>query len=149
MRYRRRKNPGGVTLAEAAAAVGLLVPLAILIVFVVLEASYAYLIRTSLSQAARQAARDLAIAYGQDADIANSRSLQNAQVFDNIRIQNMVADSNQFDDPVFNTTSDPNTVTVTVRYTSGRYGLPTFPNPDPLKLGGSFQITASSTYRLE
>jgi hypothetical protein len=146
----KRKNRGrGATIAEAGAALGLLLPLAFTVIFVVLEASYAYMIKSSLSQASRQAARDLAIAYGQNPSIQSDRSLQNVQVFDNIRIKDMVADSAQFEDPTFQTASDPPTVSVTVRYLGGQHGLPPFPNPDPLHLGSSFQITANSTYRLE
>jgi len=127
----------------------LLLPLMITMIFVVLEASYAYTIRTSLAEGAREAARDLAIAYGQNPSVATDRSLQNSLVFDTIRITNMINSSTQFDDPVFNTASDPETVSVNVRYTSSQNGLPPFPNPDPLNLGSSFQISAQSTYRLE
>jgi len=136
-------------MAEAAAAIALLLPLLILVIFVVLEASYAYLIKNSLAQASREAARDLAVQYGQDPTIAGSRTLQNTQVFDKIRINKIVAASQQFDDPVFATGNDPPTVTVTVHYLSGQFGLPVFPNPDPLKLGANFKIDATSTYRLE
>ncbi|MBI4533789.1 MAG: pilus assembly protein [Candidatus Melainabacteria bacterium] len=145
----QNRTPQGVSIAEAAASLGLLLPLVILVVFVILEASYAYLIKTSLSQAARQAARDLAIAYGQNSQVATSRALQDSMVFSNIQISKMVTSTQQFDNPVFNAAADPPTVSVTVRYLSGQYGLPVFPNPDPLNLGSSFIITASSTYRLE
>lgn len=144
-----KRKTSGATIAESAASLVILLPLAIIIILVVLEASYAYLIRTSLTQAAREASRDLAIAYGQDPSIATSRSLQDAQVFSNIRIAKIVAANQQFDNPVFDTTGTPPTVSVTVRYLSNQYGLPPFPNPDPLNLGSSFVITATSSYRLE
>ncbi|MBI4532547.1 MAG: pilus assembly protein [Candidatus Melainabacteria bacterium] len=143
------RHSNGVAIAEAAASISLLLPLFMLMVFVILEASYAYLIKDGLAHAARQASRDLAIAYGKDPVIANNRSLQNAQVFDRIRIQNIVNSSQQFDDPVFNTASDPATVSLTVRYLSRQFGLPAFPNPDPLRLGNSFVINGTATYRLE
>ncbi len=144
-----RKRARGVSIAEAAASLTLLLPLMMTILFVVLEASYAYLIKTSLNEAAREAGRDLSVAYGQDASIAGNRTLEDAQVFDTIRITNMVNNSAQFSEPVWNTSSSPPTVTVGVTYTSGQYGLPTFPNPDPLGLSGQLTISASSTYRLE
>jgi len=149
MKNKTIRQSRGVSIAEAAAALALLLPLIFTIIFVILEASYAYTIKNSLAEAARAAARDLAMAYGQNPGIATDRSLQNTQVFDTIRITNMVNDSSQFDDPVFQTAQDPMTVAVTVRYLSGQFNLPPFPNPDPLNLGSNFQITASSTYRLE
>ena len=143
-----RRNTGAV-LAESAAAICLIVPLMIFITFAIVEVSQAYMIREILSQAAREAARDLAIAYGQNAAVATSRTLQNSLVFDNVRIVNVVADDRQFSDPVFSTNGTPPTVTVTVSYTSGLYGLATFPSPDPLRLGNSLVLSATSTYRLE
>lgn len=144
-----KRREGGVAIAEAVAALAVLLPIAIVIVFVILEASYAYLIKHSMAEAARVGARNMAIAYGQNPTVANDRSLQNVMVFDHIRMTNMVNSSAQFDDPVFNTTSDPPTVMVNIRYTSNRYGLPPFPSYDPLHLGSAFVISAKSTYRLE
>lgn len=143
------RRQSGASIAEASAALCLLLPLVCLMIFAIVETSYAYLIKDSMAQAARQAARDLAIAYGQNPAVANDRSLQDALVFDHIRIQNLVNNSEQFDDPVFETASNPAKVRVTVRYLGGRYGLPTFPHSDPLGLGNSFIIFGGSTYRLE
>jgi hypothetical protein len=144
-----RKNRGA-TIAEAGAALGLLLPLAFTLIFVVMEASYAYLIKESMAQGARQAARDLSIYYGQNGSaIASNRTLQDSMVFDKIRITNMIKSSSQFANPVFQTTTEPLTVTVTCSYTGGQYGLPTFPNPDPLNLGSNITLSATSTYRLE
>ncbi len=142
----RRRS--GATIAESAASLALLLPLTFMIIFAVLEASYAFMIKNSLSQGARRAARDLSIAYGEDPAIASSRALQETQVFDNIRIVNIINDSDQFDDPVWDTVGDPPTVTVNVRYQGGQYSLPPFPNPDPLGLGSTFIINAGSSYRL-
>jgi hypothetical protein len=115
-----------------------------------MEASYAYLIKESMAQGARQAARDLSIYYGQNGSaIASNRTLQDSMVFDKIRITNMIKSSSQFANPVFQTTTEPLTVTVTCSYTGGQYGLPTFPNPDPLNLGSNITLSATSTYRLE
>jgi Flp pilus assembly protein TadG len=150
MRKHYSRKTTGSSIAEAGAALGLLLPLAFTLMFAVFEGSYAYLIKDSLSQASRQAARDLSIAYGQNGGaIANSRTLQNTLVFDRIRIRNMIASSQQFDNPVWQTALEPYSVTVTCRYTGGSYGLPTFPNPDPLRLGRNITLTSTSTYRLE
>ena len=136
-------------IAEAAAALSLLLPLTVMLVFVALEVSHAYLIKNALSEAAREAARNLAIAYGQNRTVATSRDLQDSSSFDKVRITNMVNDSEQFDDPEFSTTADPPVVSVTVRYKSAQYGLPQFPNPDPLNIGTNLEIASSSTYRLQ
>lgn len=139
----------GVSIVETAAAMSLLIPLIFALIYAVTEISYAYLLKSSLAQGARQAARDLAIAYGQNPAVAGSRSLQEAMVFQNIRINNIINSNAQFDDPVFNTGVSPHTVFVNVKYLGSQYGLPPFPNPDVLNLGSKFVITADSTYRLE
>lgn len=139
----------GVAIAEAAASLSLLIPLVMLILFVTVETTYAYLIQSSLAQGARRAARNLAIAYGQNPAVASDRSLQDAMVIQYIRIPNFINDNEQFDDPVFNTAMVPHTVSVTVHYRSGQYGLPVFPEPDPLNIANKIVITAESTYRLE
>lgn len=145
----RRNRRRGASIAETAASMVLLIPILFMVLYVVLEASKAYFIKESLAQGARQAARDLAVEYGRNSSIENNRSQQEALVFDNIKINGAIADSDQFDDPQFQPDASPPTVTVTVRYKGGQYGLPTFPNPDPLKLGRNFSLNATSTYRLE
>lgn len=144
-RHRRK----GASIAETAAAMVLLLPLLFIVLFVVLEASKAYFIKESLAQGARQAARDLAVAYGRNADIEGSRTMQNQMAFDNIHLNGVIHDQEQFDDPVFDSAGQPPTVRVTVHYRGGQYGLEPFPNPDPLKLGNNFDLSAASTYRLE
>lgn len=147
----KRRSKRAAVIAETAAAMALFLPLTILITFVGLEVSYSYLLKSSLSEAAREAARSLSIAYGLDSTIAGAgnRSVWNQKAFDHIRIYNVVNDSLQFDDPVWNNNADPPTVTVTVRYKSDRYGLPHFPNPDPLHLGDNFEVNGIATYRLQ
>ena len=145
---RPSRNNQGAMIAEAGATMALMLPILIVVIFVGLEASYAYLIKSSLSEGAREAARSLAIDYGLDPAIASSRSAQDAQVFNNIRINNIINNSQQFDNPVFNTASNPPTVSVNVRYTSNQYGLPQFPNPDPLNLKNTLVIAGTATYRL-
>lgn len=138
-----------VSIAEAAGALGLLLPLVVTMVFVVLEVSYAYFLKSSLSECARRAARDMSIAYGVSPLVANNRSTQDLMVYNNIRLQNVLNNSAQFDDAVFDLSEEPATYTVTVRYLSNQYGLPAFPYPDPLQLGSNYKISATSTYRLE
>lgn len=127
----------------------LLIPILFTVLFVVLEASKAYFIKESLSQGARQAARDCAVAYGSNNKIDGDRSLQDSFVFTNVKIPGVINDERQFDDAQFDANAVPPKVTVTVHYASGQYGLATFPNPDPLKLGNNFHLSATSTYRLE
>lgn len=143
----QRKSRGS-SIAETAASMVILLPLLIMILYVGLEASKAYMIKESLAQASRQASRNLAIAYGQDKSVANNQSLEDAYVYSNIRINGVVASSDQFR-AEWNNTASPPTVKVTVDYTSGQNGLAPFPDPDPLGLGSSFHLSASSTYRLE
>lgn len=139
----------GIGMAESAASLAILLPLVVTLIFAILEISYAFFLESTMTEAARHAARDLAIAYGVNPSVTSSRTMQNSMVFDNIRITNVINNSQQFDNPVFSTTTDPATVTVRVRYLSNQYGLPAFPNADPLHLGSNFQISATSTYRLE
>jgi Flp pilus assembly protein TadG len=147
MRYSRLSK--GATIAEAGAAMALMIPLLFAVLFVVLEASQAYMIKEALAQGARQAARNLAVEYGKDSAIQYRRDLQDAQVFSQIRLVNVINANEQFSDPVWNTSASPPTVTVTVTYTPNQHGLAPFPNPDPLNLGPNFVLNANSTYRLE
>ena len=153
VRWLRRSRVGcgsdGASIVEAGAALTLLLPVMMLVLYVTLESSYAYLIKNSMNEASRMAARDLAIAYGQDSTIANDRSKEESSVFNNIRLPNMVNDSAQFTNVNWDLANSPATVSVTAVYTANRYSLPPFPNPDPLNLGGSFQVGATATYRLE
>ncbi len=142
-----RKRKGAV-IAETGAALALFLPLTILITFVGVEVSYAFLMKGALSEAAREGARSLAICYGLDSSIKNNRGLANSKVFDHIRMHNIVNSSEQFDDPVWNSEADPPTVTVNIKYASDKYGLPHFPNPDPLHLGDGFVVNGNATFRL-
>lgn len=145
----KRANPRAAALAEAAASLALLIPLVVVMIFTIMEVSYAYFLKSSLAECARRAARDMSIAYGVAPLIVSSRATQDLMVYNNIRLTNVLNDSRQFDDAAFSVSTDPATVTITVHYLSNKYGLPTFPYPDPLNLGINFQISATSTYRLE
>lgn len=144
-----RNRQRGSSIVEAAVSMVIIIPIVIMILFVGMEASQAYLIKEALTQGAREAARNLSVAYGQDSNIQFDRAQQDALVFNNIRMASIINASAQFDNPVWNPNSSPPTVAVTVHYTSGQNGLPVFPNPDPLNLGPRFQVNGSSTYRLE
>jgi hypothetical protein len=135
-------------MAETAASLVVLIALGVLIIFVASSMSYAYLVRAGLSEASRFAARKLAVAYGANPQIASNRAQQEVEVFDKIRMNNIVVSSEQFDDAVFDTTASERSVTVRVRYSSNQYGLPPFPLPDPLQLK-VHPMVAQSTYRLE
>jgi hypothetical protein len=139
----------GAVLAEAAAVMVMMIPLLMLLIYVITEVCVLYNTKAGLCEAARHAARDLAVQYGIDPGVASSRVLQEALVFDHVRIPNTVAHNGQFDSAVFETTTVPGSVKVVVRYTGGVGGLPPLPNPDPLGLGSRFVVTAESTYRLE
>ena len=151
MRDRRRtdRTHAGQSLAEGAAVMALMLPLFIVIIFVGGEVVQAYLIKNVLTQAASKAARDMSIDYWQDKSIANNRQLQNALVFDRIRITGVVADSRQFSDATFDTAAVPPTVSVTVTYSGGLYGLVPFPQPDPIGLGAYFKLSSSTIHALE
>lgn len=139
----------GASIVEGAAAMTMLLPIVFLVIFASVEISYLYVLKSSLVEVAREAARNLAIAYGQNPAVAGSRSLQDSLVLSRLRVPNVVNSERQFDNPIFTQASDPPTVTVTVRYTGNQYGLPPFPNPDPLHLGSGIAISSTSTYRLQ
>jgi Flp pilus assembly protein TadG len=145
----RTRQQTGSSIAEAAAAMGLLIPLIFAVLYLVAEVSQAYLIKETLAQAAREATRQMAIVYGQGEQIKDDRKLQNKLVFDRIRFSNVIHSSAQFKDPKWDLSGSPPTVSVTVSYTSGQYGLPVFPAPDPLNIGTKFCLEACSVYRLE
>lgn len=144
-----RRRVKAAVLAEAAAAMVVLIPLVMLLIYVITEVCVIYNTKAGLLEAARHAARDLAVQYGIDPAVASSRPLQEALVLDHVRIPNTVASSTQFDTVVFQHTTVPGSVKVVVRYTGPSAGLPPLPNPDPLNLGSRFVVTAESTYRLE
>lgn len=139
----------GSSLVECAASMAVMLPLLMTILFVMMEMAQAYLIKEGLVQGAREAARGLAIAYNRNPSIAGNRTLADSSVLNNIRIQNIINASTQFNDPVWNTNQSPATVTVTVNYTSNKNGLPQFPAVDPLNLAANFALSAASTYRIE
>lgn len=138
----------GQFLAETAASLVVMLALGVLILFVIVQTSHCYLIKAALSEATRHAARDLAVEYGKNPDVATSRAMQEVLVLDHIRIPDILITNDQFDDVNFDTSEAGKCVTVTVRFGSGLFGLPPL-TPDVLKLGSNFRIISHSTYRLE
>lgn len=148
--YRRSRKCSGFAVAELAAALMLLLPLTFAVCFVAGEAMQVCMIKSILNRGAAVAARRLAIAYGSDpaSAIANPESS-----FSDVRVANVIVDNQQFVVPPgtagWNLYSNPPTVTVEVTFRGGFYGLPPFPNPDPLGLGASFSIRSSAKANLE
>lgn len=132
---------------ELGASLLVVIPLILTVLFIAVEMVHAHMIQTVLSQAAEKAAHDFAYIYGSNPDIADNASAQE-DVYQNIRSTNIINANEQFQS-VFATTSDPRTVTVTVSYLGGQYGLTPFPQFDPLNLGSNFNLQATATYRLE
>jgi Flp pilus assembly protein TadG len=70
----------------------ILVPVLFMILYVVIEASKAYYLKEALSQGARQAARDMAIAYASNHNLEGNKSMQDDAVFSKVRIPNVIND---------------------------------------------------------
>lgn len=154
MRRAFRKRSGSY-LAETAATVAFAVPLTFYAIFVAVEACQVYGINQALQQAARAAARNLATTYAVDPGIVNNTSDQIKFGFQPVvtdaskgALANAIASPNQFQ-AKFSPTSSPTSVTVTVDYASGQYGLASFPQIDPLFLGPNYKMTQTSSYTLE
>jgi hypothetical protein len=143
------RHRNGQGLVEVSVTLSLLLPLFLIILHVTCEVAHAYMIKSALTQAASRATRNMTIAYWQDESIATNRGAQDSVVYDKLRVQGMIVDSRQFSDASFDLASSPPTVTVTVTYTGGSFGLPKFPDPDPLGLGSRFIIKAAETQALE
>ena len=155
-RTNRRKTFGAVS-AEFAATIALILPVVLLVLFACYEAVIACMIYNALNHSAHTAAMALARAYGSDVTCAKSLSKQQV-VLDDIKFANMVVSPEQFsvkfpESPVTSKWTDNSgnlpTVSVTCRYAGGKYGLATFPNPDPLHLGRQFSLEATATAYLE
>lgn len=146
---RRHHSPTGVSIAELAASLLILLPIVISTAFVAIESAQAFMINAALNHCASLAARQLAIAYGSNP--SSTKANPNC-VFDNIRFMNIVVSSQQFEVPSqggWNESGKPPSVTVLVTFRSGTYGCPSFPDPDLLGLGSNFTMTARATCRLE
>ena len=140
----------GSTLAEFGPALFIILTISIAVGFAAFEASQVFMIKSTLDFAAQTAARKLSLAYAQD---SVSTMAFPEKIFDQVRYNNIVVSSDQFDIPDgtagWQTTKTPQTVTVEVVFQGGKYGLEKFPNPDPLGLSQNFQVKSVGVARLE
>ncbi|MDZ4834601.1 MAG: hypothetical protein SGJ27_12555 [Candidatus Melainabacteria bacterium] len=147
---KHRRNQSGM-LTEAVSSLLMFIPLLVVVILVTIQATQAYLIAKNMSRAAQIAARSLAEEYKSNSKLATDSSAQQ-EIFDNIRIPQMVSSNQQFAIPKngWQTTVEPKTVTVVVTYISG-VGTPVnppYPNPNILNLSSAFRISADSTFRI-
>ena len=147
-KLKTRSRTRGSAISQLAASMTFFLPIVITASVVGFEASQAYFINRSLNQAAYNAARQLAINYGQNPTTAMNNT---STVFSSIKFANVVTSSSQFSVPTggWSTSTTPPTVTVTCTFYSGQYGLPKFPNPDPLHIGSTIVLQGRATARLE
>jgi hypothetical protein len=146
----RTRNRDGV-IAEAVSALAIFMPIFVIIIYVTIQATNAYVIAENMTQGAQAAARALSEEYRNHPDIATSTAKQQA-IFYNIRIPNMISSNSQFTIPTngWQTATDPKTVTVVVSYLPGVGSPPnpSFPNPNLLNLEAGFRIAIPATYKL-
>lgn len=149
MRQRRRnRSQLAQMMPEFTASLIMIVPLIVISIYVMIEASEAYVIHCTLKQAASTAARKLAMSYGMDPKHTVARW---CEIVSSIDYPGVVNSYKQFElgGQGFNETANPPTVTVKVHFVSDQYGCRHFPEPDILGLGKGFEIVAESTCRLE
>lgn len=146
MSPRTRRPKHGAAIVEMVAALILLFPILVAILLVTIEASTAYSLYGGVDLAARNAAHALGKEFGKNPQIAFDTSAQQA-ILSGIRVNNVVNDNAQFTGLVFDFNNPP-TVTLTCDFLSGQYGLPVFPNPDPLGMKGN-RISSTATFRLQ
>jgi hypothetical protein len=120
------RSKKGSAIAEASSAFSLLVPLAIIVLLAVIESTIAYIIHSSLTQAALEAAHDLgALWVAQNQPGQALTTTQQQAVFNNIVIPNVIPVNSSgntnpnFTTAQFNFTSSPQTVTVTAMFVPG------------------------------
>lgn len=145
---RMLRPSGGAAIPEAAASMLVLIPVLFFLLFAVMQGAQAYAINSVLTQASRQAAREIALKYLDDPAMAN-RDSQDEYVYNNIRTAGVLVDSGQFDTAEIDGNNDPISCTVTVHYKGGQYGLAPFPQFDVLHIGDSFHLSATSTFKTE
>ena len=154
---RAMRSSKGAVITEFAAALVLLLALFLSITFACYEVCLAFMIYNALNHSAHSAAMLLSRVYGGDPAVATSTAAQQAYL-ESIKYAGIVVDPSQFTvtfPPSPSTASwdstsgNVPTVVVTCTYTGGQYGLPPFPNPDPLQLGQMFTLTAAATAYLE
>ncbi len=150
MKFAKTRSKYGFAIVELSASLMLLLPLLVVVCYVAAEAMQLCMIKSVLNHTASIAARRLAIAYASDQTSAISDPESS---FSSIRVNNVVIDNRQFSVPPgaagWNLYSKPPTVCVEVTFSGGLYGLPQFPNPDPLNLGANIVLKSSAKANLE
>ena len=150
----------GSSLVEFSAIAAFMIPVIIVILFAAIEGCRYVAILQGLDQGARQAARNLAVAYASNHGIVNDTSAQSTYGFGPVNIPGVINDPGQFDAPVWDNVPGatnevldatiPQSVTVVVTYKSaGTHTLPNFPDIDPLHLGSNLKLQQSATYIIE
>lgn len=153
-----RKGHGekGITLVEFAAAMVLGLPLAVTMLYAVLEANLLFTIRTNLDAATRHAAQLLINKYAQTGIAAPDTSKGNLPA--DIAFEVKASDGSFFISKTANQftwtwdlTDSPPTVTVTTSFptagsSNSSSGLMPFPSPDPLNLANKFSIFTTATF---
>jgi len=153
------RSERGAALAEAAGAIALLLPLLVGMMLVIIEVSDYFVIKQQVAYVARQAAHEIAYAYGtlgyqsmnsngQSSGAAATGDANYSSIINKIVVPGVI---NKNSGSQFRTYfSIPNSpsmaqsyVSVTVTYRSGP-GLPEFPW-SPLKVGGATFDAAGST----
>ena len=120
------RSKRGSALAEATSAFSLLAPLALIVLLAVIESTIAYVIHSSLSQAALEAAHDLGALWVAENQPGQAlTSTQQQAVYNNIVIPNVIPVNTSgntnpnFTTATFNFTTSPQTVTVTAMFVPG------------------------------
>ena len=143
----RRRSKGAV-LVEAVLAIAIFVPIMVVIVWAVLEVSFAYIIATNMNEASHLAARALADEFLRNPSIVHDNKTQ-ARILSTVRIPGMVATNEQFSFPpgAWVVTSVPRSVSVQCTYLPGVGDPPLalFPNPDILNIRSHLNIQSSAT----
>ncbi len=169
---KRRRKESGITIAEAAGMMALFLPLLMIMLYVMMETCQAYFISNSMDQAARQAARNIAMYYHTNPGIQNNNTQCLTLCCQPVckapgTAGAMVTDVSQFGGAggagtaitwtnmgnmnQQNQTSPP-TVTVTCTYISnGTTQLPPFPIWDVLNLKkvANFKLMGTAVYQVQ
>ncbi|HEY9788994.1 MAG TPA: hypothetical protein V6D22_01260, partial [Candidatus Obscuribacterales bacterium] len=121
---RNRRTACGAAILEFAAVIVLGLPLAIMFIFIGVETTHYFAIKSAMDVGARRAARELVIDYN------NTGTMNDAVAF--LTMPGYIVNSNQFT-VTWDTASPPASVSVSCNYPAGGApGLAPFPN-GPLK----------------
>lgn len=140
---RRRSEIRGAALVELSCSLCVLLPVVLSILLFLTGTCQTFFVQASLQSYASIAARNLAVAYGRNPDIALTRAMQDLMVLDQIRMEPVLSQSSQFEDPHFDLTSSHHSVTVRVKYPAP--GCSTWIIGTPFTNG---QVRATASYPL-